>query len=116
MSYDLSKLYSQIDQKLMDSQVELEGAIKAYGQACDVYADAFVAYRTAKAEAIKRLKGEGAAISIAVELAQGETAQLKGELLKAEGNRRRVEKMIDAYELRINSFKFIGKDRAGVTK
>jgi hypothetical protein len=107
--YDLGTIQSNIEQMLLRACEEHENAIIAYGEASDVYSDCFIAYRKKKSEVTKRLKKEGEKVTIIKDLANGETLELKGELLKAEGQMTKCKMIVNALENRINAVKFIGK-------
>jgi len=106
--YNLPNIQANIEQMLLRACEDHEKAIIAYGQASDIYADDFMAYRKAKAEVVKRLKAEGEKVTIISDIANGETAQLKGEMLKSEGQKKKCSMMVSALELRNNAIKFIG--------
>ena len=107
--YDLGLIQSNIEQMLLRACSEHEQAIIAFGEAHDVYADDFVVYRRAKGDVTGRLKQEGEKVGVIKALAEGETVDLKGKMLKSEGQMKKCRMMVDALAERINAIKFIGK-------
>ena len=107
--YDLGIIQSNIEQMLLRACKDHEQAIIAFGQAHDEYAEDFINYRKAKAEATKRLKAEGYPVGVIKSMAEGETLELKRKQLKSEGNVKRCKMLVSAIEERINATKYIGK-------
>jgi len=107
--YDLASIQASIEEMLLRACQSHEDAIIAYGQANEVYADDFVNYRQAKAAVTQRLKSQGEKVTIIADLANGETVEIKGKLLKSEGQMKKCQMMVKAYEERINAIKYIGK-------
>ena len=117
-SYNLGQIYSQLEPMLLRALETHEQSIEAYGLACEVAADAMMAYRIAKADAVEWLKNQGERVTIIGDLVQGRTAPQKAEMVKAEGYKNKCKMMVKALEERINSLKFIGRrmDYASQTK
>jgi hypothetical protein len=109
---DLVKVYANLDQTLINASANLESAIGAYAEFADLHATATIKYKQAKAEVYKRLNEEKKPVTLIKELAGGETANLKGELLKLEAKKNECKMLINAFEHRINTLKFIGKKTA----
>ena len=107
--YDLGVINANVENMLIQAQQGLEKAIQEYGEAVDVYGDSIVTYRKAKAEAVRRLKANGTAVTIIQDLAAGEVAEHKAEMVKAEGKMKRIRMLVDAYIERINGIKYIGR-------
>ena len=108
-NYNLAKIQANIEQMLLRACQEHEKAIIAYGEANSIYSEDFVNYRQAKASVTKRLKAEGEKVTIIADLANGETIELKGKLLKSEGQMKKCAMMVKALEERINAVKYIGR-------
>jgi hypothetical protein len=114
--YNLQVIYANIDNMLIRSQTKLEETITAYGKAHDEYSILFGEYRLAKAEAVKKLKNEGHAVTIIQDLANGLVAAKKAELLQADGKVKKLKMLVDAFTERIQGIKFIGKKTEVMTK
>ena len=111
---DLVKVYANIDQSLVNACACLEKAIQAYGVASDTYADAVVIYRKEKACKFKKLKDDKVPATLIKEMVAGETADLKGEVLTCEAQKKQCQMYISLFEHRINTLKFIGKKTAPI--
>lgn len=107
--YNLATINANLDNMLIEAQELLENTINAYGVAVDYYSECMVDYRKGKEDAVRKLKNANTPIGIIRELSGGMTASLKGEMIKAEGNMKRLKMLVDAYTERINGMKFIGK-------
>ena len=107
--YDLATIQSNIESMLLRALQEHEEWIKAYGEASDNYSETMVRYRKAKSDVVARLKGKGEKVTIIESLAQGETIDLKGEVIKAEGYMKKCQMYVNALQERIQTIKFIGK-------
>ena len=108
MAVDLSALYANLPASMVDAQKMLEASIQAYGDAVDVEAQAEYEYRTKKAEVIRRLREEKMPVGMAVDLAQGETADLKRSVMQAEGAKKKCAYLIDGYRERLFNLRHIG--------
>jgi len=107
--WNLEIVMAETPQALLRAQRKLEELIELYGLASDAHAEAEAQYRAAVGEATKRLRDEKNPATLVLTLAKSECAPLKEAVMKAEGERKRVEKLTRAIELRINTFKFIGR-------
>ena len=105
----LDQVYANIPQLLYDAQKALETAIEAFGEAGNLEAQTEVAYRKAKAEVIKRLRDEKVPVGLAVELAAGETADLKGASMSAEAQKRKSAFLVDGMRERIYTLRRLGQ-------
>jgi hypothetical protein len=107
--YNLQNIYANIDNMLFEAQETLEKAIEAYGIANDDYGNKFTEYRKERAVIVRRLKSEGKQVGVIKDMTDGETANLKGELLKAEGRMKKCKMYVDAYTERVQAIKFVGR-------
>ncbi len=98
-----------LQQKLREAQMGMEKAIDAYGMAVDAHADAFIAYRQGYGDAVKTLREAGNPVGLVTPLAQGCTASLKGELIRAEGMQRKAQMHVEAFKERLHAIKHIGR-------
>ena len=112
---DLVKVYANIDQSLLNSSANLESAIAAFGAAAAEAAGLTIEYRKEKARIFSKLHKEKIPATIIKEITAGETADLKGDVLKAEAKKKECQMWINAFEHRINTLKFIGKKTAPMT-
>ena len=112
---NLQKLYSQLDQKLVDAQVKLEETIELYGKVGDVYADAVIQYRKHKGEVFKNTVASGTPATGTRDIVQAETADTKGAVIKAEIEKKQVQMYVNAYQSRIDMLKAIGKMTGKIT-
>ena len=109
MSDRLVTFLSTAHRSLQKAQIQMEKAIEAYGEACDLRAAAEEAYRKNRATAMIRLKKQGIAVSMLDKLAEGEVADQKAECLKLDGYKEHARMRIEAFKERINSIKWLGR-------
>jgi hypothetical protein len=106
---DLQHLYANIDDYLLKAQSDLESAISAYDIACIEYAETTMKYRKKRSKVTQKLKDGSTPATIIPDIAKGKTAKSKMAMMKTEGKKKYMEKLIMAIEHRINNYKFIGR-------
>lgn len=106
---DLQHLYANLDEYLLKAQNDLESAISAYDMACIDFAETTMKYRKKRGKIVQKLKEEGMAATLIPDVSRGKTAKSKSLMIKAEGTKKYLEKLIMAIEHRINNYKFIGR-------
>jgi len=112
---DLPTIYANLDKVLYETQQLYEKAIDSYGEVNNKYAKAFIKYRKQKQVATIDAR-EKYPVTLCSDIVQGETAELKGKVLKLEGEKKKLEKLIAAYDSRMNLLKFLGRMAGKVTE
>ena len=107
--YNLGVIQANIEAMLLKACEDHAKAIETFGEAHDIYSDDIVVYERAMASVTKRLKAEGEKVGVIKDIARGETAELKGKMLKSEGQMKRARMMVMALEERINAVKYVGR-------
>ena len=115
-SYNLQSVYANLDKMLITAQQEYEETIEKYIEFAENYANAVMEYRKLKAEKTKEYKQAGEPVTVISNYVQGDTAEAKRNMIIAESQKKHIEKMIEAYNNRINMLKFIGKKTENVIK
>ncbi len=107
--FDLQKFYINLPHYLLTVNNQHAEAIKAYGEACDDFALKVKDYRLKKSDKTSHWKKKGEKVTTIRDIVQGETAEEKSELLKAEGRKKMLAMYVDLYKYRNDNYKFIGK-------
>jgi len=107
--WNLAKINAQADQILLRTQTKLEETIDLTAQAYGEYADAVALYRQQKAETIKELLDRKTAATVSGEIASGACANLKADMMRAEGQWQRARNLCRALEERLQTIKFIAR-------
>jgi len=106
---DFLKFLAYADQALKETHEKLEDSIELYGQCAEQYADDFIAYRKEKSRLTKDYRDKGEKATNIKAMVDGDSAEFKHKLLLSEYQKKKVEMLINAYELRIQTIKFMGK-------
>lgn len=107
--FDLAAFYTEIPQRLVDSQRLLERTITAYGEAADEEAMATLNYRKKKGEIIDGLLGAKMPATVILEVARGRCAEEKRDLLLATSKKNKLHKLIEGYRERIFTLRHMGR-------
>jgi len=107
--YNLDQIMGDIVNALLRAQEDLENTIGLYGEACDAVAECERIYRQTRGDTTRALRAEGMPVTLILDIAKGDTAGLKADVIKAEGRRKRYQMMVNAIEHRLNTLKFIAR-------
>lgn len=107
--WNLACINSNADQMLLRTQTKLEETIELTSEAYGVFSDKTAIYRKQKAETIKELIERKTAATVSSDIANGACADLKSEMMKAEGRWHRARSLCRALEERLQTIKFIAR-------
>ena len=116
MSFNLGEFYAKIPEKLVEAQGKLESAIESFGEASEANTAATIEYRKAKASAIKRMKEEGMSVTLIGDIVQGETADLKSVMLRAENSKRKCLMLYEAFRERLFTLRAMNRGTESIAK